>query len=317
VTARLRKDLPREDRLPSGVKLVRVGFGSSFDKWLFPILGARAAARLKPQIIHAVLESFAGMALVLCRRFAPASKRILTCQSTNTSLLLGSMHRTAHAVTCISSPLIERANAFGRNDAVLIPNGLHADAFRKAREVMKKVPGRILFVGRLEPMKGVDTLLEAFALLGSDSTAQLRIVGDGSLRPGLEAMAKAFDVMHRATFLGRIAPEHIAEEYAAAEIFCGLSRSEALGNVFLEAQAAGCAVIGTNVGGIPDIVKDGETGLLVQPDDPEAAAAALERLLSDASLREHLSKAGIANAEAYDWQGIARKYAEVYREILQ
>ncbi len=315
VTARLRRGLPVEDRLASGVRVVRVGFGFGFDKWLFPFLGAFAVRRMKPMIVHAVLESFAGMALVLCARIAPRSKRMLTCQSTNTSLLLKPMHRCADVITAISSPLVARAEEFGRMDACLIPNGVHTKAFHEARKHIKAVPGRILFVGRLEPMKGVDTLLGAFALL-QDKTLHLRIVGTGSQFPMLERLAKKLGTADRVTFAGRVPPEKIAEEYAAAELFCALSRSEALGNVFLEAQAAGCAVVGTGIGGIPDVVKNGETGLLVRCDDPAGAADAIMRIRSDSKHTAYMREKAMKFAESFEWSAIAKRYGELYAGLL-
>ncbi len=323
VAARMRKDLPIDDTLPTGVKVKRVGFGSAIDKWLYPILAPSAAAALQPQIVHAVLESFAGLALIVAKSLLPKAKRILTCQSTNTSLLLRPMHHSADRVTVISSVLVARAKTLGV-DAVLIPNGIRSKELLEAS--MERVPGRILFVGRLEPMKGVDTLLEAFAVMvrGShslaphhDSAAYLRIVGDGSERQRLERLAHMLGIADRVTFVGKVSHDRITAEYAQAEIFCGISRSEAFGNVFIEAQAAGCAVVGTNIQGIPDIVHDGETGMLVPPNDSAAAAAVLTRLLGDADLRCRLGEAGKVNAAKYDWDGISERYAAVYEGLTK
>ncbi len=338
VAARMRRDLPYLDYLPlspalspagrKGVRVWRVGLGYGIDKWLFPFLAPFAVRALKPDIIHAVLESFAGLAMVFCKYVIPSAYRILTCQSTNTSLLVGLMHRSANTVTAISSVLVERAKMFGK-EAVLIPNGIRLDLINHALSHRPKIDGRILFVGRLEKMKGVDVLLNAFAKLvrasapdaPTDGVAvHLRIVGDGSERKHLEQLARDLKITDRITFVGRVAPEKVADEFAQASIFCGLSRSEALGNVFLEAQAAGCAVVATNVGGIPDIVKDastslstgGETGLLVDPDDAEAAADAIKRLLEDDGLRVKLSENGQKHAQKYDWGVIAEGYREVY-----
>lgn len=314
VTAKLRSDLSRRSVM-NGVPVIRVGIGSNIDKWLFPFLAPFAARRLKPDIIHAVLESFAGLAMVFCRFVVPKAKRILTCQSTNTSLFVGLMHRFADRVTAISSVLISRGKAFGRSDMTLIPNGIAYQEMRHAAERVPKTPGSILFVGRLEPMKGIDTLLEAFAALQSKE-ARLRIVGGGSLRSELESLAHKLHVQDRVTFVGFVPVPDVFQEFAQAEIFAGLSRSEALGNVFLEAQAAGCAVVATRVGGIPDVVRDGEAGLLIPPNDPKAAALAMDRLLMHADERKRMSKNGVANAAHYDWSFIADKYARVYNDIF-
>ena len=363
ITARMRRGLPKRDMLQGRVPIVRVGFGFGFDKWLFPVLGAWGARCIakrprrgvacnaptgtpvvdnarepSPIVVHAILETFAGLALHFCKYLAPSAKRLLTLQTTNRSFLKGFIIRSADKVTAISSALVKIAKDLGRDDVTLIPNGIDLKHIPNVPEV----EGRILFAGRLEQWKGVDTLLFAFAKLQAPSTQpslwlrpagkyqknltlrlssgqesqvpnlQLRIVGEGSYRKTLERLADKLGISDSVTFTGFIPVPQVYKEFAEAEIFCGLSRSEALGNVFLEAQAAGCAVIGTQVGGIPDIVKDGETGLLVPPDDVEAAVEALKKLLEDEDLRRGLAQAGVQNARGYDWGIIAERYNDVY-----
>lgn len=316
VTGRFNSDWKKEDVLGKRVRVIRVGIGSSFDKYLFPFLAPLAVMRLRPQIVHAVLESYAGLALVLCRFLIPKAKRILTLQSTNTSFLLGPIHRSAQKITAISSFLVDRAKKFGQSDVTLIRNGIDLTAIRESCSFHAKDSGRVLFVGRLEPMKGVDTLLHAFskAIKGLDPAIHLRIVGSGSLSDSLQKLSKTLDIDHRVTFVGHIYGRGVFDEYAAAEIFCALSRSEALGNVFLEAQAAGCTVLATTAGGIPEIIEDGVSGRLVPPDDIDAAASVLRELLLDPSLRAQLSRNAKRSAEQYDWSQIASKYAALYGE---
>jgi glycosyltransferase involved in cell wall biosynthesis len=315
VTARLRRDLPMHD-VCHGVPVRRIGLGHAIDKWLYPLLAPCIARRYKPQLIHAILESYAGLALIGCRWLLPRTPRLLTCQSTNTSLFVSAMHRAATAVTVISRALRERAQGFGVT-ATLIPNGVRLRELRHAATTVERVPGRILFVGRLEPMKGVDTLLQAVALLPTTQAWTLHIVGAGSLRAKLEAQAQALTCASRIIFVGQKTPTEAAKEFAAAEIFVGLSRSEALGNVFIEAQAAGCAVLATRVGGIPDVVQDGHSGLLVPPNDPVAAAQDLSKLLIQADLRQQLSRQAIPQAGRYDWADIAEQYGEVYKKLTK
>ncbi len=314
VTAKLRGGLPRTDMLQGKVPVIRVGLGCSFDKWLYPLLAPLAARKLKPDVIHAVLETFAGLALLVTRWTGPRAKRILTLQTTNRNFLRGLIIRSADTVTAISSVLVSQAKSHGC-DPVLIPNGIPLKEIGAAVQSHKKAPLRLLFVGRLEKMKGVDTMLHAFSLLPSPSpvpSPHLHIVGSGSQDAALKTLARELHVDDRVTFLGRLSGPDLFREYAEAEIFCGLSRSEALGNVFLEAAAARCAVVATNVGGIPDIVQDGITGLLVPPDDHVAATHALHRLLTDVLTRCAMADAGAKQAASYDWSAIAERYAALY-----
>jgi glycosyltransferase involved in cell wall biosynthesis len=145
----------------------------------------------------------------------------------------------------------------------------------------------------------------------------LNIVGDGSQKEILTKLSQDLGITERVHFKGYVAPPDVYKEYAQAEIFCGLSRSEALGNVFLEAQAAGCAVIGTKTGGIPDIVQNGTNGILIKPDNIDMAVEAIGRLLKDPSQRSKLSSAGKKNAQKYDWGRIAKEYAQVYMEAIK
>ncbi len=319
ITGRYDRSLPKETVLDGKVRVIRVGFGMKIDKYLFPLLAALEVRKRCPSIVHAVLESYAGMALVLCRYVCPRSKRVLTLQSTNTSLLLGAMHRNAQSMTAISRALVERARRYGRTDVTLIPNGIPRARIQEACRFHHHVEGRVLFVGRLEQMKGVDTLIQAFTIVCAHPTmpsnVHLRIVGQGSHRETLERQTKELGVSDRITFAGYVPSADIYDEYAQAEIFCGLSRSEAMGNVFLEASAAGCAVLATRVGGIPEIIEDQRTGLLVEPDDAAAAAAALKRLLTDADLRMRLSEAATRDKQRYDWGVIAEEYVKIYESL--
>jgi glycosyltransferase involved in cell wall biosynthesis len=312
VTARMRRDAPQKDVLFGEIPVVYVGLGFSFDKWLYPFLAPLAARKLNPDLVHAVLETFAGLALHFCRYTVPHAKRLLTLQTTNRQFLKNFLIRSAHHVTAISSVLIERARAVG-HDATLIPNGLHI-ADMPDRE---KIPGCILFAGRLEQMKGVDTLLRVFARL--TGAISLHIVGGGSERHDLEHLAIHLGIGDRVTFRGRIPVPEVYDEFAEAVIFCGLSRSEALGNVFLEAQAAGCAVVATKIGGIPEVVEDGKTGLLIVPGEnfEERARVALQSLIDQPAKAAELGAHGKKHVAPYDWSVIAERYNGVYAELLR
>lgn len=318
VTSKWRRNLPRKGT-HEGVKVIRVGLGFSCDKWLFPFLAPFKVRALRPDLIHAVLESYAGAAMIVCSFLMPYIPRILTCQSTNTDALLKPMHKRATGMTAISKVLIERAKKWGRDDVTLITNGLTLAEVDSALRQTEKVEGRIVFVGRLRPMKGVDILLQAFAKLLEATTRDdlhLRLVGEGYQREMLEQVAKDLNIEDRVEFVGYLPVKKTLEEFAQAPVFCCLSRHEAFGNVFAEAQAAECAIVGTNIEGIPEIVTDGENGLLVPMNDSDAAAAALLTLFEDEELRKALVTAGKENAQSFDWSIVTEKYAQVYDNFL-
>jgi glycosyltransferase involved in cell wall biosynthesis len=157
------------------------------------------------------------------------------------------------------------------------------------------VPGRILFLGRLVPIKACDVLIRAVSRLrdaGRATRLELRIAGDGPEREAITDLARGLPVV----MLGRLAPEQVRQELACADLLCVPSRTigglaESFGIAFAEAQAMGVPVVSTRTGGIPEAVADGETGLLVPPDDPDALAEAITAIVSDRGLRARFSAA--------------------------
>jgi len=146
-------------------------------------------------------------------------------------------------------------------------------------------------VARLEPEKGHPTLLEAWpAVLRSCPEAYLLIVGEGSRRDALEHQADDLRIGHRVVFTGR--RDDIAAVTAALDVAVLPSYREAQGLTILEAMALTRPVVASNVGGIPEMIQDGVTGLLVPPHDAAALATAIVRLLSDHPLADMLARAG-------------------------
>jgi colanic acid/amylovoran biosynthesis glycosyltransferase len=180
-------------------------------------------------------------------------------------------------------------------------------------------PPIVLFVGRLVEKKGASDLIQACAQL--DPQPKLVIIGDGPLRSDLEAETQTLKV--NAEFLGYQPPESVQHWLTQAQIFCVPSRTarsgdaEGLGMVFAEAQAMGIPVVSCRSGGVPEVVQDHHTGLLVPEADPTALAAALGRILRDQSLRESLSAAGPHwIADRFDLQTNTAKLEAIYDEIL-
>ena len=146
-------------------------------------------------------------------------------------------------------------------------------------------------VARLEPEKGHPTLLEAWpAVLRAVPDTYLLIVGEGSRRDALEAQARELQIAHRVVFTGR--RDDVPAVTAALDVAVLPSYREAQGLSVLEAMALSRPVVASNVGGIPEMIEDGVTGLLVPPHDPEALSAAIVRLLRDHPFADTLGRAG-------------------------
>jgi len=182
--------------------------------------------------------------------------------------------------------------------------------------------GPVLFVGRLVERKGVAHLIEAIARLAPKGP-RLEIVGDGPERPGLEALAQRLGVASRVVFRGKIPPDELQASYARAAV-CVLPSvldargdTEGLGVVLLEAMNHGTPVIASRVGGIPDIVEDGVSGLLVPAGDADALAAAVRRVRDDPALARRLGEAGRRRLrEQFSWQAIVQRWLDVYAGLV-
>ena len=185
----------------------------------------------------------------------------------------------------------------------------------------------LLQLGRMVPRKGVDTVIRGLARLQTDHAikARLLVVGGDSTQPDptltpeigrLQALAEAEGVLDRVTFVGSRGRDVLRYYYAAADVFVTTPWYEPFGITPVEAMACGTPVVGSNVGGIKATVVDGETGYLVPPNDPEALADRLARLLGDPELLGKLSRQARRRALAgYTWSGVARSIAAVYDEV--
>ena len=185
------------------------------------------------------------------------------------------------------------------------------------REVQRWRAGRsgpiILTLARLVPRKGIDTLLRALpALLRQQPTLHCLVAGDGPDAARLRSLVSELGVADHVTFLGRIADADLNALYAACDLFALLSRADAdgtdiegFGLVLLEAQAAGCAVVTTSEGGMPDAMQPDVTGLLVSPHDPHAVAERIAALLADPARLQAMRGAALHYARTQTWEATA------------
>ncbi len=226
----------------------------------------------------------------------------------------------AAAVTaCSHNTLFDLQQYLGRPlgpRASVVYNGIRLADFGGAMPTRPHERPYVLGIGRLVPQKGFDVLIRAYGeahLPGHD----LVIAGEGPERAALEAVAREVVVAGRVRFVGRADRAAAVALFRHCDLFVLPSRLEPMGIVNLEAMAAGKPVIASEVGGVPELVLDGETGLLVPPEDPAALAAAMRKLAGDPDLRLRLGGAGRARAETFNWPNIADQYVRIYESILQ
>jgi glycogen synthase len=182
---------------------------------------------------------------------------------------------------------------------------------------------RILFVGRLEARKGIDTLLEsAVALADSEASFELRIVGDDSLvGPSGRTYRADFERLHpelagMVQFLGRVDDDALRHEYRTCDVFVAPSRFESFGLILLEAMMFAKPVVSSSIGLMTEVVRDGESGLLVPPGDAMALTEALRRLISSPELRASLGRGGRAAYEAsFTLDRMAREAEQFYESL--
>ena len=329
VTARLdAKLLKRETRKledGSSYEIVRLGFGRKWDKFFFPLLAPLWSLGQPHDLVHAVMESYAGIACWLYKAFGGAKPAILTLQSGDLDMpekarriprwLWSKIHTAPNVIAGISTALSERGRKLGAKNVVTIPNGVD---FKHLERVPREArqPHRIVTVARLSPEKGLPFLIEALKTVRhAIPDAELCIVGGGALEPQLKAFAREQALQDVVHFLGAKPNLEAMMEVAKSGVFVLPSLGEGLGIVLLEAQALGVPVIGTDVGGIPDVIAHEKTGLLIAPSEPKAIAEAVTRLLSDHALAERCAAGAKARLERFDWNRIAERYAELYASL--
>ncbi|WP_196801220.1 glycosyltransferase [Thioalkalivibrio sp. AKL19] len=222
----------------------------------------------------------------------------------------------------------------GLGDIPITPFGVDLGAFDAAagRGVSEGPSDEAIVVGTVKsmaPKYGVDTLIEAFARARRElldegdargSRLRLRLVGDGPQTDELRTLALQLGVADVTTFVGRVAHERVPAELQGLDIYVALSRldSESFGVAIIEAGAAGRPVVVSDAGGLPEVTVEGETGLVVPRENPEAAAEAILKLARDPALRAAMGEKGRQHvAREYSWPACIAKMQDVYRAAIE
>jgi glycosyltransferase involved in cell wall biosynthesis len=293
----------------------------------------------KPDIIHAHWTLPQGLIGILAKKFF----KIPCVTSIHGSDIFGLnsalfkafntiVIRNSDVCTANSRATAKIARKLGINNNIkILPMGVDTDSFQKTHDIDSlkrkyKLKGpAILFVGRLIDWKGPDYLIKAMPeILLRFPTAKLLIIGSGPLKEKLVSLVEGFTLNEHVIFIDRVPQQELVTFYSTADIFVlpsiinEKSETEGLGVVLLEAMACGLPVIGSDVGGISDIIKNGETGLLVCQKDSKDLGNQIIRLLTDASLRGKV----VGNARnlietQFSWEVVAERFIKVYRDVLK
>ena len=234
--------------------------------------------------------------------------------------VLGHYGRRLHGRIAVSAAARHFADRYFPGDYKVIPNGVDISRFEAAEPIERWRDGirNIFFVGRLENRKGVMDLLKAYRLLRkAGCECRLLLAGAGPL----EKQVRRYLLTRRTggvELLGRISDTEKARLFATADVFVAPATGrESFGIVLLEAMAAGKPIVASDIHGYRSVVRRGEQGLLVPPQNPRALAGALARLLSDDGLRERMGASGRERVRQFSWENVTAKVEAYYEFVIR
>ena len=315
------------------VSVYRVGRGV-IGKYLFPVSAFLKAKKLHKEnaydLVWSIMANYAGLAGLFFKKRFTQVPLVLTLQEGDPlpyikkrmGLLLPlfkSLFKNADKITAISNYLADWGRAMGAGVPIeIVPNGVDIFWFDKnqtsipsenrsrfrTQQGLRDDDVILITTSRLVNKNAIDIIIRALQEL--DANVHLMILGEGPLRSELELLTKELGLSERVHFKGQIPNSTVIHYLNISDIFVRPSRSEGMGNSFIEAMAAGLPVIATPVGGIVDFLKDGETGLFCEVDNPKSVAQKVEKLMKDAESREYITRnAKKMVEEKYDWNLIA------------
>ncbi|PHV63397.1 glycosyltransferase [Cyanobacterium aponinum AL20118] len=227
-------------------------------------------------------------------------------------------HNQARLNLCTSTAMVNELESHGIERVDLWQRGVDTDSFHPdlvSNQMRDRLSGGnpdaplLLYVGRVSAEKEIDKIKP---VLENIPNARLAIVGNGPAREELEALFAGTNT----NFVGYLHGQDLGSAYASADAFIFPSSTETLGLVLLEAMAAGCPVVAARRGGIPDIVTDGVNGYLFEPDDPQGAIAATQKLLAKTDEREQLRQNARKEAEKWGWASATTQLRNFYQGVL-
>lgn len=225
-------------------------------------------------------------------------------------------------IITVTSKMLEKLTgefASPKKRLIRIPFGVDLNKFRPESRENKKTGITLGVIKRLDRKYGIEYLIKAFALVEKRySDTRLLIVGDGSLRSKLKKLAFQLGCDKKIKFLGNVPHFQIPKILNEMDIFVMPSLQESFGVAALEASACQLPVIASNVGGVPEVILDKKTGLLIPPQDPSAIAEAVIYLIENPDLRQKLGEFGRNFVmKNYDWHENAKRMENLYQKVLR
>ncbi len=325
-----------------GVRVHHLGLLSSFGKARYPLQvpgTRRLLHRINPDVVHALALTSYGFVAALAGRHPLITSvwgnDILKAPHWSPAHLWITRYGLRHAdiVTATADGLAEATRPYmpAGKPVFVVPYGIDIDQFAPAKlpDSLSSGPGRSAPVGRDGPVlasvkglhhkRGFRFLIEALpSVIERHPGAVLILAGDGPERERLEQQVRSLGLADRVQFLGNVDHEQVPELLRQVDVYVQPSLTESFGVSAIEASATGIPVIATAVEGGRDIVRHGETGLLVPPSSSSALADAIIQLLDDPALRESMGAAGRRFVtERYQWRDNAKQMADLYAEAVQ
>jgi len=328
ITARLKRGLPKREKV-GRIEVVRLGWGTPLDKlWLAfwgGFWGSKLARKEPFDCVWGVMASFGGLAALRFKELNPSTRFLLTLQEGDDLVEIEAKMRLfwwrfkkiftlADHVQAISHFLSNWAQKMGALSSIdVVPNGVDLNKFKFVERQNNQT---IITTSRLVKKNDVENLIKALLFLPENY--KLKILGLGPEEKKLKDLVQKLRLDKRVDFLGFVENEKLPEYLSGAEVFARPALSEGLGNSYLEAMACGLPIIGTKVGGIPDFLKDGETGWFCEVGNPFDLAEKI-KLITDPNNKEQVSRvvdrARKLIEEKYDWAKIADQMREIFAKI--
>ncbi|MCC6290732.1 glycosyltransferase family 4 protein [Candidatus Nomurabacteria bacterium] len=311
-------------------EIISADIKNFWSKYFFPFWASRQAKRQhrlrKYDLVWSIMANQAGMAGALFKKYHPGIPFLLTLQEGDdldsffyrlrllAPRLFGVFARPDQ-IQVISNYLAGWAKKMGaRCPIVVIPNGVDLSKFGNREGNLEKV---IITTSRLVKKNGIDSLVRSLAFLPDD--VKLQILGLGPEEKALRRLVTSLQLSARVSFLGQIESKNVGQYLSHATVFARPSRSEGLGNSFLEAMAAGLPVIATPVGGITDFLREGETGWFCEVNNPRSISEKVKFILAPEN-QEQVTRI-VSNArkmvyENYDWNKLAERFTGLLKQML-